>query len=91
MYPINKLNPGNVYNSKKGNSLAKSIISISIYVIVCNIVIYVSSMNYEQKQPLGLLLVGMVFIPLIVNIYGGLPLDCMSKNKTKSIAESSKN
>lgn len=38
-------------------------------------------MEYEQRQPVGLLVVGMAFIPIIITIFGGLPLDCVNKEK----------
>ena len=57
----------------------KLIISISLYLVVCNLVVYVATMEYEQAQPVGLLIVGMVFIPVIITIFGGLPLDCINK------------
>ena len=61
--------------------MQKLIISISLYTVICNLVIYTTTMGYEQKQPIGLLIVGMVFIPIIITIYGGLPLDFMKKTK----------
>ena len=61
--------------------MKKAIISISLYTVICDLAIYTVSREYEQKQPLGLLIVGMVFIPVIITIYGGLPLDFMKKAK----------
>lgn len=52
---------------------------MSLYLVVCNLVVYVATMEYEQAQPVGLLIVGMVFIPVIITIFGGLPLDCINK------------
>ena len=59
--------------------MQKLIISISLYTVICNLVIYTTTRGYEQKQPIGLLIVGMVFIPIIITIYGGLPLDFIKK------------
>ena len=61
--------------------MQKLIISISIYTVICNLVIYTTTRGYEQKQPIGLLIVGMVFIPIIITIFGGLPLDCANKEE----------
>jgi hypothetical protein len=61
--------------------MKKLVISISLYIVVCNLVIYAIRMEYEQRQPVGLLVVGMAFIPIIITIFGGLPLDCVNKEK----------
>ena len=63
--------------------MKKLIISISLYTVICNLAIYTISREYEQKQPIGLIIVGMVFIPIIITIYGGLSLDFMKKPKPK--------
>ena len=55
---------------------------MSLYAFVCILAIYAATREYEQQQPIGLLIVGMVFIPIIITIYGGLPLDFMKKAKT---------
>ena len=54
---------------------------MSLYAVVCILAIYTATKEYEQQQPIGLLIVGMVFIPIIITIYGGLPLDFMKKAK----------
>ena len=54
---------------------------MSLYAVVCILAICTATKEYEQQQPIGLLIVGMVFIPIIITIYGGLPLDCMKKAK----------
>jgi hypothetical protein len=54
---------------------------MSLYAVVCILAIYAATKEYEQQQPIGLLIVGMVFIPIIITIYGGLPLDFMKKTK----------
>ena len=54
---------------------------MSLYAVVCTLAIYAATREYEQHQPIGLLIVGMVFIPIIITIYGGLPLDFMKKAK----------
>ena len=59
----------------------KLIASTSLYAVVCILAIYAATREYEQQQPIGLLIVGMVFIPIIITIYGGLPLDFMKKAK----------
>lgn len=59
----------------------KLIASTSLYAVVCILAIYAATREYEQQQPIGLLIVGMVFIPIIITIYGGLPLDFIKKEK----------
>ena len=54
---------------------------MSLYTAVCVMATYSATREYEQQQPIGLLIVGMVFIPMIITIYGGLPLDFMKKTK----------
>ena len=54
---------------------------MSLYAVVSTLAIYAATREYEQQQPIGLLIVGMVFIPIIIMIYGGLPLDFMKKAK----------
>ena len=54
---------------------------MSLYLVICNLVIYVATMDYQQMQPVGLIIVGMVFIPVVITIFGGLPLDFMSKER----------
>ena len=61
--------------------MLKLIASISLYAVVCVLAVYAASREYEQQQPIGLLIVGIVFIPIIITIYGGLPLDFMKKTK----------
>ena len=61
--------------------MLKLITSMSLYAVVCTLAIYAATREYEQQQPIGLLIVGMVFIPIIITIYGGLPLDFMKKAK----------
>ena len=61
--------------------MIKLIASMSLYAVVCTLAIYAATREYEQQQPIGLLIVGMVFIPIIITIYGGLPLDFMKKAK----------
>ena len=61
--------------------MLKFITSILLYAVVCTLAIYAATREYEQQQPIGLLIVGMVFIPIIITIYGGLPLDFMKKAK----------
>ena len=61
--------------------MLKLIASISLYAVVSVVAIYAATQEYEQQQPIGLLIVGMVFIPMIITIYGGLPLDFMKKTK----------
>ena len=61
--------------------MLKFITSMSLYAVVCILAIYATTREYEQQQPIGLLIVGMVFIPIIITIYGGLPLDFMKKAK----------
>jgi pyrrolidone-carboxylate peptidase len=62
--------------------MQKTVISVSLYTVVCNLVIYTLTREYEQKQPIGLIMVGMVFIPIIITIFGGLPLDCMNRERS---------
>ncbi len=54
---------------------------MSLYLVICNLVIYVATMDHQQTQPVGLLIVGMVFIPIVITIFGGLPLDFMSNER----------
>ena len=54
---------------------------MSLYAVVCILAFYGATREYEQQQPIGLLIVGMVFIPIIITIYGGLPLNFMKKAK----------
>ena len=61
--------------------MLRLIASISLYGVICFLAIYAATREYEQQQPIGLLIVGMVFIPIIITIYGGLPLDFMKKAK----------
>ena len=61
--------------------MQKTVISVSLYTVVCNLVIYTLTTEYEQKQPIGLIMVGMIFIPIIITIFGGLPLDCMNRER----------
>ena len=62
--------------------MQKLIISASLYTVACNLVIYTITREYEQKQPIGLIVVGMAFVPIIITIFGGLPLDCMSRERS---------
>ena len=62
--------------------MRRLIASTSLYAVVCFLAIYAATRDYEQQQPIGLLIVGMVFIPIIITIYGGLPLDVMRKEKS---------
>ena len=62
--------------------MQKLIISVSLYTVVCNLVIYAITREYEQKQPIGLIVVGMVVVPIIITIFGGLPLDCMNRKRS---------
>ena len=62
----------------------KSIVPISLYVTICNICLYVLGLQYEQEQPIGLIIVGMVFIPVIILIYGGLPVNVLSREVVES-------
>lgn len=62
--------------------MQKLIISTSLYTILCNLVIYTTTREYEQKQPIGLIMVGMVFIPIIITIFGGLPLNCINRERS---------
>ena len=64
--------------------MQKFLLSTLLYIVICNIVIFAATREYEQKQPIGLLIVGMVFIPIIITIYGGLPLNFMKKEKLKA-------
>ncbi len=61
--------------------MLKLVASMSLYAVVCILAICTATKEYEQQQPIGLLIVGMVFIPIIITIYGGLPLDFMKKAK----------
>ena len=61
--------------------MLKLVASISLYAVICILTVYATTKEYEQQQPIGLLIVGMVFIPIIITIYGGLPLDFMKKAK----------
>ena len=61
--------------------MLKLVASISLYAVICILAVYATTKEYEQQQPIGLLIVGMVFIPIIITIYGGLPLDFMKKAK----------
>ena len=54
---------------------------MSLYLVICNLVVYVATMDYQQMQPVGLIIVGMVFTPVVITIFGGLPLDFMSKER----------
>ena len=62
--------------------MQRIVISVSLYIIVCNLIIYTLTIEYEQKQPIGLIMVGIVFIPIVITIFGGLPLDCMSRERS---------
>lgn len=62
--------------------MQKLIISTSLYTVVCNLIIYTTTREYEQKQPIGLIMVGMVFIPIIITIFGGLPLNCINRERS---------
>lgn len=62
--------------------MQKLIISASLYTVVCNLIIYTTTREYEQKQPIGLIVVGMVFIPIIITIFGGLPLNCINRERS---------
>jgi hypothetical protein len=62
--------------------MQKLIISTSLYTVVCNLIIYTTTREYEQKQPIGLIVVGMVFIPIIITIFGGLPLNCINRERS---------
>jgi hypothetical protein len=62
--------------------MQKLIISVSLYTVVCNLIIYTTTREYEQKQPIGLIVVGMVFIPIIITIFGGLPLNCINRERS---------
>ena len=62
--------------------MLRLIASVSLYGVICFLAIYAATREYEQQQPIGLLIVGMVFIPIKITIYGGLPLDVMKKEKS---------
>mgnify|MGYP006135843805 CR=1 FL=1 len=62
----------------------KSIVAISLYVVICNMCLYVLGRQYEQEQSIGLIIVGMVLIPIIILIYGGLPINVLSREAIKS-------
>ena len=83
MANIAKSNEAYRLGDKSRNQVRKPIISILLYAAICNLVFYAATREYEQKQPIGLLLVGMVFIPVIITIFGGLPLNFIHKETRK--------
>ena len=52
------------------------------YISMC-VEVLILARHESTPQPIGLLIVAMVFTPLIISIVGGLRLDCLQLIKTK--------
>ena len=52
------------------------------YILICGGAL-AQAVRESTKQPIGLLVAAMVMTPVIVSIYGGLPVDFMKVNFSK--------
>ena len=52
------------------------------YILICGGAL-VQAVRESTKQPIGLLVAAMAMTPVIVSIYGGLPVDFMKVNFSK--------
>ena len=59
------------------NSL-KIIFFFSLYTLMCSSVLLIATRE-STIQPIGLLVIAMVMTPIIVSIFGGMPLDVIKK------------
>ena len=60
----------------------KAFLFPTIYISMC-IAVLILARRESTIQPIGLLIVVMVFTPLIISIVGGLRLDSLSPNNAK--------
>ena len=55
-------------------SYMKIIFILSLYTLMCSGVLLIATRE-STSQPMGLLVIAMVTTPIIVSIFGGLPID----------------
>ena len=55
-------------------SSLKIIFVLTVYILMCSGVLFVAT-HESTSQPIGLLVLAMVMTPVLVSIYGGLPID----------------
>ncbi len=60
-------------------SSLKAIIFSALYILMCGGAL-AQAVRESTNQPIGLLVVAMVMTPIIISIYGGLPVDFMKVN-----------
>ena len=59
----------------------KIIFIFSLYTLMCSGVLVIA-IQESTRQPIGLLAVSMAFTPVIVAIFGGLPVNFLEKKRT---------
>ena len=63
-------------------SSLKAIMFYIFYILICGGAL-TQAARESTKQPIGLLVAAMAMTPVIVSIYGGLPVDFMKVNFSK--------
>lgn len=63
-------------------SSLKAIMFYIFYILICGGAL-AQAARESTKQPIGLLVAAMAMTPVIVSIYGGLPVDFMKVNFSK--------
>ena len=63
-------------------SSLKAIMFSIFYILMCGGAL-AQAVRESTKQPIGLLVAAMAMTPVIVSIYGGLPVDFMKVNFSK--------
>ncbi|MCB4377947.1 hypothetical protein [Synechococcus sp. MU1650] len=63
-------------------SSLKAIMFYIFYILICGGAL-AQAVRESTKQPIGLLVAAMAMTPVIVSIYGGLPVDFMKVNFSK--------
>ena len=69
----------------------KIIFSLSLYTLICGGVLVIA-IRESSSQPIGLLVVSMALTPVLVAIFGGLPVNLLEKKfKIKRVNSSTSN
>ena len=69
----------------------KIIFSLSLYTLMCGEVLFIA-IRESSTQPIGLLVVSMALTPVLVAIFGGLPVNLLEKKfKIKRVNSSTSN
>ena len=69
----------------------KIIFSLSLYTLICGGVLVIA-IRESSSQPIGLLVVSMALTPLLVAIFGGLPVNLLEKKfNTRRVNSSTSN